>query len=393
MRKPFFFVTALLLVSSLACSFSAPRPSELPTPTTPPPPTQAPLPTPAPVVGASPTLPPSLPTLISSSEEQALIDLYQRVNQSVVAIRVNVDTPGDGSQGSGFVYDAEGHIVTNFHVVEGAQDIEVDFASGFRARARVVGADPDSDLAVIVVEAPVEQLAPIPLGDSDQVLVGQRVIAIGNPFGLEGTMTLGIISSLGRTVDSLRIAEGAGQFVAPDIIQTDAAINPGNSGGPLINLQGEVIGVNKAIESETGQNTGIGFAIASNTVRQIVPYLITDGKFVYPYLGISSRELSLADQERFQFPQTGGAYVTSVVADGPSARVGLRGDSAVDDANFAAYNGDGDLIVGVDGQPVRMFADLISYLINHTRPGQTVTLTVLREGGEMEVGVVLGERP
>jgi len=391
MRKSLFLVVTLLLASSLACSFSAPRLNGLPSPT--PPVVQVAPPTSVPVVGADPTLPPPPQTLLTDSEEQALIELYQRVNLSVVAILVNADIPGAGSQGSGFVYDTEGHIVTNFHVVDGAQDIEVDFASGFRARARVVGTDADSDLAVIKVDAPVEQLSPIPLGDSDQLKVGQRVIAIGNPFGLEGTMTLGIISSLGRTLDSLRTAEGVGQFVAPDIIQTDAAINPGNSGGPLINLQGEVVGVNKAIESETGSNTGIGFAIASNTVRQVVPYLITDGKFVYPYLGMSSQELSLADQERFEFPQTGGAYVTSVVLDGPSARAGLRGDSAVSDTSATRYTGDGDFIIAVDGQPVRLFADLISYLINHTRPGQTVTLTVLRDGEQRQVEVVLGERP
>jgi len=220
------------------------------------------------------------------------------------------------------------------------------------------------------------------------------VIAIGNPFGLAGTMTLGIVSGLGRTLDSLREAEGVGRFSAPDIIQTDAAINPGNSGGPLINMSGEVIGVNKAIESADGSrsNSGVGFAVASNTVRQIVPYLIRDGRFVYPYLGISSpQEISLSLQEQLGLPAAGGAYVTTVTPDGPAARAGIRADTASDTSR--RLNGDGDLIKAIDGRPVIVFADLLSYLVNHTRPGQMVTLTVLREGREMEVQVTLGERP
>jgi S1-C subfamily serine protease len=334
---------------------------------------------------------PTAAGVISSSEEEQLIALYEQVSGSVVSILV--DLGGfDASQGSGFVFDTEGHIVTNQHVVEGAVAIEVDFASGLKLRGEVVGADPDSDLAVIRVRAPEGALRPLPLGDSDLLRVGQRVAAIGNPFGYEGTMTVGIISSLGRALSSNRVTEEGSTFSAPDTIQTDAAINPGNSGGPLLNLAGEVVGVNRAIQTETGVSSGVGFSIASNTVRQIVPYLIRDGRFVYPYLGLrySSQEMTLAQQEALRLPQTDGTYVLFVEPGGPAARGGLRGDSGVNSQTLA---GDGDLIVGVDGLEVRVFTDLMSYLINHTRPGDTVTVTVLRRDERVELSVTLGERP
>ena len=365
--------TALLL-AGLACNLF--------TLTPPPALTPAALPTSAPPPTAA--APP-----VTASEEQLLIDLYQRVNPSVVAILVEDQT--GGALGTGFVIDTEGHVVTNFHVVEGAQQIEVDFPSGFKTRGQVLGTDADSDLAVIKMDTLPEQLVPVPLGDSDQVQVGQRVAAIGNPFGLSGTMTIGIVSGLGRTLESVRTTE-SGAFSAPDIIQTDAAINRGNSGGPLLNLQGEVIGVNKALESETGFNAGIGFAVASNTVKQVVPYLIKDGKFVYPYLGIRALdELSLSAQERLKLPQASGAYVTSVVPGGPSEQAGVQADSASETA--ADFNGDGDLIIAIDGREVRVFSNLLSYLVNHTRPGQEVTLTMLRGGEKVDVKVTLGERP
>ena len=368
--------TALLL-AGLACNLFTltPPPALTPAalPTSAPPPTAA--------VAAAPP--------VTASEEQLLIDLYQRVNPSVVAILVEDQT--GGALGTGFVIDTEGHVVTNFHVVEGAQQIEVDFPSGFKTRGQVLGTDADSDLAVIKMDTLPEQLIPVPLGDSDQVQVGQRVVAIGNPFGLSGTMTIGIVSGLGRTLQSVRTTE-SGAFSAPDIIQTDAAINRGNSGGPLLNLQGEVIGVNKALESETGFNAGIGFAVASNTVKQVVPYLIKDGKFVYPYLGIRALdELSLSAQERLKLPQASGAYVTSIVPGGPSEQAGVQADSASETA--ADFNGDGDLIIAIDGRAVRVFSNLLSYLVNHTRPGQAVTLTVLRGGEKVDVKVTLGERP
>jgi 2-alkenal reductase len=291
------------------------------------------------------------------------------------------------------VFDTEGHIVTNQHVVEGAEDIEVDFASGLKLRGEVVGVDPDSDLAVVRVEAPEGALIPLPLGDSDLLRVGQRVVAIGNPFGYAGTMTMGIISGVGRALSGNRVTEEGSTFTAPDTIQTDTAINPGNSGGPLLNLNGEVVGVNRAIGTDTGVNSGVSFSIAANTVRQIVPYLIRDGRFVYPFLGMRyyGQDISLGLQEELGLPQTEGTYVLAVEPDGPAAQAGVRGDSGIASGND--FTGDGDLIVAVAGNEVRLYTDLMSYLINHTRPGDTVVLTVLRDGGQLDLSVVLGERP
>jgi len=372
-------VVIALIIAGLACTLS-----------------QAPVqpaPTGAPVmvtqlVPVAATVPPPVlpPVTITSSEEEALIALYERANPAVVSLTVT-NGNDDFGQGSGFLYDAEGHIVTNQHVVEGATLIEVDFASGLKVRGRVVGVDVDADLAVVKVERVPEGVQPLPLGDSDTVKVGQRAIAIGNPFGRAGTMTVGVISGLGRLL-APGFASGR-QFSAPDTIQTDAPINPGNSGGPLLNLSGEVIGVNRAISTESGVNSGVGYAIASNTVRQIVPYLIRDGRFVYPFLGISARsELPLSLIEELNLPQTTGAYVVEVTPGGPSERAGLRGDSG-----SRTLAGDGDLIIAIDGRAVNDFEDLMSYLINRTRPGQEVTLTIIRQGQQREVRVVLGERP
>ncbi len=381
-------VLAVLIVSSLACSVaSSAAPTAIPTM----PSSQSSLPTPTPF--AAPTsvvLPPASGSVVSS--DQSLISLYQRVNQSTVAIRVIDKDTQQAALGSGFVYDNQGHIVTNEHVIANASTIEVDFASGLKVHGTVVGSDAAADLAVVEVQAPADQLVPLPLADSDQVQVGQRVIAIGNPFGLAGTMTLGIVSGLGRSLDTSATAPGGGTFSAPDIIQTDAAINPGNSGGPLINDAGQVIGVNKAIESTSGVNSGVSFAVASNTVKQIVPELIKNGKFIYPYLGLTGlQEVTLLTQEQLKLPQSNGVYVTSVTAGGPSDKGGVHPDSAAADAN--QLNGDGDLIIAIDGHPVNIFSDILSYIINHARPGQEVTLTVLRGGNKMDLKVTLGARP
>jgi 2-alkenal reductase len=375
-------VITVLIASSLACNGLAPSAAP------------AAAPTGVPVVPVQAVTPVVLApgTGGLGTSDQSLISLYQRANQSTVAIQVEDKDTQELSLGSGFVYDNQGHIITNQHVVDNASNIEVDFASGFKAHATVLGSDQVADLAVLKVEAPADQLVPLPLADSDQVQVGQRVIAIGNPFGLSGTMTLGIVSGLGRSLTSNASAPGGGSFSAPDIIQTDAAINPGNSGGPLLNEAGQVIGVNKAIESTSGVNSGIGFAVASNTVKQIAPELIKNGKFVYPYLGLTGlEEISLFTQELLKLPQSSGVYVTAVTAGGPSAQAGIRPDSAT--SNDTQLKGDGDLIVAIDGQPVRIFSDILSYIINHARPGQEVNLTLLRDGKKQDVKVTLGERP
>jgi len=329
--------------------------------------------------------------------QDAMVALYQHVNPGVVAIKT-IDAQA-GSLGSGFVYDNQGHIVTNYHVVEGAQkQVEVDFVSGFKAYGTIVGTDLDSDLAVIKVNAPAEELHPLPLGDSDALLVGQSVVAIGNPFGLSSTMTTGIISALGRTLDSMHSTSGGQFFTAGDIIQTDAAINPGNSGGPLFNLNGEVIGINRAIRTvnstTSGEplNSGIGFAVSSNIVKRVVPVLIQKGSYEYPYMGVSSNdELNLPVIEALGLKAQNGAYVVSVVSGGPADKAGLRaGDKPTSIDGLLAG---GDLIVGIDGRPVKVFDDLLRYLINNKVPGDTVVLTILRGGETLDITITLAARP
>jgi 2-alkenal reductase len=316
------------------------------------------------------------------SQQESLISLYQSVSPGVVSI--SVATELGGGQGSGFVYDAEGHIVTNYHVVQGANYIEVAFPSGFKAVGEVVGEDTDSDLAVIHVDAPANELHPLPLGDSDALHVGQYVVAIGNPFGLHGSMSTGIVSSLGRSMESMN-ESAQGFFSAGDLIQTDAAINPGNSGGPLLNLNGEVIGVNRAIrtfasaEDGNALNSGIGFAVSSNIISRVVPSLITEGEYDYPYLGISSAsELTLAQAQEIGLDRTDGALISQVTESGPAADAGVEA---------------GDFVTAIDGITIKSFDELISYLFKHKSPGDIVTLTLLRNGQEMQVDLVLGARP
>ena len=327
-------------------------------------------------------------------EPGSLTALYESVLPGVVSIRV-ISQNGSGV-GSGFVFNEQGHIVTNFHVVEGATEVEVDFASGFKTYGTVIGTDLDSDIAVIKVEVPANEIHALPIGDSNMLRVGQTVIAIGNPFGLSGTMTTGIVSALGRTLDSLNDAPGGGFFTAGDIIQTDAAINPGNSGGPLFNLSGEVIGINRAIRttsfSEGGDpvNSGIGFAISINIVKRVVPSLISNGIYNYPYMGISSiSDLSLHNIEALNLPQQTGAYVTGVTPGSPAEAAGVQG--ATRDGDGVPLGG--DLIIGIDGQEVREFDSLLKYLINNKAPGETVTLTVLRDEQKLDLEMTLGNRP
>lgn len=324
----------------------------------------------------------------------SLTELYENVLPGVVTIRITTEN-GSGL-GSGFVFDKAGHIVTNYHVVEDATEVEVDFSSGYKTFGEVIGTDLDSDLAVVKVDAPAEEIFPLPLGDSDQLRVGQSVIAIGNPFGLSGTMTTGIVSALGRTLDSMNNAPTGGFFTAGDIIQTDAAINPGNSGGPLFNTNGEVIGINRAIRTTsslmTGEpvNSGIGFAVSINIVKRVVPSLIEKGSYDYPYMGISSvSDLSLHNIEALGLERQTGAYVTYVTPDSPAEKAGIRGS----DKKEGDLPTGGDLIIGIDGKEVLQFDALLKYLINNKAPGDVVTLTILRDGEVMELKMTLGKRP
>lgn len=343
--------------------------------------------------GPPPTPLPIPPGL--DEEEQRLVAIYQKVLPSVVNIDVEGAEASAFGSGSGFIYDTRGHIVTNNHVVEFAEEIWVTFYDGTVAKARVVGRDVFSDLAVIQVDAPPELLRPAELGDSDQLRVGQKVVAIGNPFGLRGTMTLGVISALGRALETPT------RFQIPDVIQTDAAINPGNSGGPLVDLQGRVIGVNSAIRTDSSAtgipaNIGIGFAIPVNTVKRVVPQLIQNGRVRYPYLGITSTgAISLAELHArgYDVPTTRGVLIQEVVPDGPAARAGLRGGTREVQVRGARILLGGDIITAIDSHPVSSFDELVSYLVNHTEAGQTVTLTILRDGQERVVQVTLGERP
>ena len=324
------------------------------------------------------------------SQQDALISLYQKVNPGVVAILIY---PQGGTimlgSGSGFVVDTEGHIVTNYHVVEDAVsndlEIQVAFTSGIKTRAMVIGVDEDSDLAVLEVEVDKDVLYPVTFGDSSQLQVGQVVVAIGNPVGFIGTLTAGVISGIGRTLDSLNQSTTGQFFAAGDIIQTDAAINPGNSGGPLLNLAGEVIGVNRAIQTfntnanDQPINSGIGFAVSSNIVKRVVPGLIESGSFDYPYLGVSAwSDFPLAEAERLGLDKTLGALLTSVVPDGPAAQAGLKVD---------------DVILEINGTEVTDFSSLLSYLFNYTSPGDEVNLLVFRNGETTEMPMTIGARP
>jgi len=330
-------------------------------------------------------------------QQDALVGLYQNVSPGVVSIQVVSDA--GSSLGSGFVVDKAGHIVTNYHVVESATSVEVNFQSGIKVYGEVVGVDLDSDLAVIQVDVDSEDLVPLTIGDSSQVNVGQTVVAIGNPYGLSGTMTVGIVSARGRTLESIRQTSEGNYFTAGDLIQTDATINPGNSGGPLLNLNGEVIGINRAIQTSgttyTGSTvtTGIGFAVSSNILSLVLPSLIQGETYAYPYLGLSffPSTLSLTDAEILGVGQATGAYVLDVVPGGPSDQAGLRaGDQPT---QYAGYYAGGDLILAVDGQEVLQFSDLLNYMMLNKHPGDEIVLTVLRGDQTLELTVTLGERP
>ncbi len=313
--------------------------------------------------------------------EATLEEVYRVTNPAVVYIIV----PNVGS-GSGFVYDQQGYIVTNNHVVDGGRSFEVVFANGERMAAQLVGTDTDSDLAVLKVASLPDGVIPLPLA-TEEVQVGQFVVAIGNPFGEQGSMSLGIVSGLDRDLRSQRSQNARTAYSLPSVIQTDAPINPGNSGGPLLNLAGEVVGINSQIASTTGVNSGVGFAIPVAAVQRIVPNLIARGEHAYSYLGASfDDEISLSEQSQLGLPQTLGAYLVSVTTGGPADQVGLVA------ANAQTGRG-GDLIVQVDGQAVNDFADLNRYLVFETSPGQTIELTVLRDGQEVVVPLTLGERP
>jgi S1-C subfamily serine protease len=322
-------------------------------------------------------------------EERVNVTVYQNVNRGVVNINTKsvqtnrltmFEVPSEG-EGSGSVIDRNGHILTNFHVVDGAKEIQVTLFDGRGYRARLVGVDPETDMAVLKIEAPAESLFPVPLGSSASLLVGQRVLAIGNPFGLERTLTTGIISSLDRSLPARRT-----QRTIKSIIQIDAAINPGNSGGPLLDSRGLMIGMNTAIASKTGENTGVGFAIPVNTIARVMPQLIATGHFSRPESGVGP----LLSTDR-------GLLIAAVVPGGPAEKAGLKGIKFEEREKrqgpfiYKYQTRDisaADIIVAVDGKPVRARDDYFS-IIENKRPGETIMLTILRGGRQMQVPLTL----
>jgi len=362
-------------------------------------------PTPVPLAqaqGVAPTAP--------DPEEALLIALYQRVSPAVVSVQVvrpveGLIIPriegqeGEGDiyqrgQGSGLIIDADGTAVTNNHVIEGARLVEVTLWDGTILPAEVLGRDPDSDIAVLRIERGDIALQTVELGDSDALQVGQRAIAIGNPFGWQGTLTMGIISGLGRTLQLGHASERvSGRFSIPEMIQTDAAINFGNSGGPLLDAQGRVIGVNTAMNSTSGLSGGVGFAVPINTVKRVLPDLIASGSYSYPWLGISGTDLRPVHREAMAIDVPRGAIIDSITPDGPADRAGLRGSTENVEQFGETISVGGDVIVAIDDRPVRQFDDLLIHLVRTKRPGDTVRLTVVRDGEEQQVTVTLGERP
>jgi 2-alkenal reductase len=326
-------------------------------------------------------------------EQSVLIDLYQQVNPSVVNIIAIYEDPnsslGGYSEGSGFIFDNSGNIVTNAHVVSGSQAIEVTFYNHYTRSATLIGEDLFSDLAVLRVEDIPEQIAPVTLGDDNLLQVGETVITIGNPFGFSGTMTRGIVSAVGRTIPSQT------QYRIPRAIQTDAPINPGNSGGPLLNLAGEVVGVNAQIitDSTDRSNSGIGFAIPVNLVKRVIPALISDGVYPWPWLGITGGDLNRFQAKAMNLPIERGAYISTTVANGPSANAGLLGSTDEATVEGQVIEVGGDVVIKIDDQPVLSFDDLLIYLAMNKSPNQKVDLTIIRDGLEQVITVILGTRP
>jgi len=319
-----------------------------------------------------------------------LIELFEKSEEGVVKIQVErIETLGDtGSVGSGFVYDNLGHIITNAHVVDGANKTTVTFLDGSQYGAEIIGEDKFTDLAVIKVSEKPRLLHPLQIGDSSLLQVGEQVAAIGNPFGLSGSMTSGIVSQIGRLLPT----QDTG-FSIPDVIQTDAAINPGNSGGPLLNMKGQVIGINTAIQSITGEFVGIGFAVPSNTVSKIVPVLIEDGKYHHPWIGITGQDIDPDLAQALGLEQTKGFMIIAVVDGSPADKAGLKGRTITLETGGKEYPAGGDIIISVDDKEVRKISDILIHLQREKSVGDTMVLGVLRDGEFMHISLELVERP
>ncbi len=328
-------------------------------------------------------------TSIQASSGFSLIEIFEKTEESVVQVnvRANDGTSKPGSMGSGFVYSDKGYIITNNHVVDDAGKVTVTFLDGESYTAKIIGTDPDLDLAVLKVEVGATYLQPIPIGDSSQLKVGEQITAIGNPFGLSGSMTSGIISQMGRL-----LPQDSGYSI-PDVIQTDAAINPGNSGGPLLNMNGEVVGINTAIQSATGEFTGVGFAVPSNTVKKVVPILIEEGVFHHPWMGISGSDVDPDLAKVRELNSSKGFLIATVVEGSPAEDAGLQGITITKEIDGREYALDGDIIVKIDDKVVRKISDILIHLQREKSIGDEMVMTVNRDGTLIEVILVLGERP
>ncbi len=354
---------------------------------------------------AQPTIVPDAVIDAADAEYLLLTNIYERLAPSVVNIEVVVEVeahPGmeDQGRGSGFVYDLNGHIITNAHVANDARRVSVTFNDGHVVDATVVGVDLFSDIAVIKVDTDATRLHPVTFADSEAVKVGQRAIAIGNPFGLASSMTVGIVSGLGRQLPSAELISNdiTPGFQNPSIIQVDTDINPGNSGGPLLNSRGEVIGVNTAIRTESGIFEGVGFAVPASTVLRVVPELIEKGRVDYAWLGITS--LSAEDglgvaalAEPLGLPVTAGVMIDSIAPDSPAAKAGLQGGDNIRSIRDQTICAGGDIIVAVDGDYIAGMDELMSYLVVNSAPGETINLLVVRGDETFELPVLLEARP
>jgi len=323
------------------------------------------------------------------SESLSLIKIFEKSEPGVVRVNVqrNETTEVIGGIGSGFVFDKKGHIITNAHVVKDAVKVVVTFLDGRSYNAEIIGTDEFTDLAIIKVNADLVLLHPLSMGDSSNLKVGEQIAAIGNPFGLSGSMTSGIVSQLGRLLPS-----GAGYSI-PDVIQTDAAINPGNSGGPLLNMRGEIVGINTAIQSATGEFTGVGFSIPSQTVAKIIPTLIEKGEYKHPWIGISGRDIDPDMASVLNLKDAIGFLIITVVDNSPASNAGLIGSDKTIEVEGINYPIGGDVILSVDGIEVRKIDDILIHLQRAKTVGSEMTLEILRDGRTTNVTIVLQERP
>ena len=329
-------------------------------------------------------------SILSVEKSLSLVELFEKSEEGVVRIdvvKINSFREGN-SVGSGFVFDLFGNIITNAHVIDNADNITVTFLDGSQYNASIVGMDKFTDIAVINVEEKPDYLHPLEIGDSSTLKVGEPVAAIGNPFGLSGSMTSGIVSQIGRLLPSHDTG-----FSIPNVIQTDAAINPGNSGGPLLNMNGKVMGINTAIQSGTGQSAGIGFAVPSNTISKVVPVLITEGKYSHPWIGISGQDINPDLAKIRNLNHSKGFLIVTVIPDSPAEMAGLKGVSEIEKIDNKEYPKDGDIIISVDGKEVRKISDILIHLQEEKSVGDEMILGIIRNGEQMDVILTLVVRP